>query len=127
MTDTLLFIHGTGVRQEGYEQSMRLLKKGFKDLLPIEIEGICWGPQFGVNVDRKAIDQVLPPTLTRTADVGPEEIGLQAALWGELLRDPLIELRMASMRLPTQAKRNAALPGIQAPDRMPQVRLLVRA
>ena len=41
MADTLLFIHGTGVRQEGYDQTMALLRKGFKNVLPVDIDGVC--------------------------------------------------------------------------------------
>jgi hypothetical protein len=116
MADTLLFIHGTGVRKSGFDQTMALLRKGFEGKLPIEIEGVCWGPDLGVNVDDQAIEQVLPPTLTKADEIGPEEIGVRAALWAELLRDPLLELRMASMRPPAQGVQNAAIPGVQAPD-----------
>ena len=70
MADTLLFIHGTGVRQEGYDQTMALLRKGFKNVLPVDIDGVCWGPDLGVNVDAKAIEQVLPPTLMKAAEIG---------------------------------------------------------
>jgi hypothetical protein len=115
MPDTLLFIHGTGVRKSGFDQTMALLREGFRDK-PIEIDGVCWGPDLGVNVDDKAIEEVLPFTLAKADEIGPEEIGVRAALWGELLRDPLLELRMASMRPPAQGNQNAAIPGVQAPD-----------
>lgn len=116
MADTLLFIHGTGVRKAGFDQMMDLLRKGLQDKLQIEVDGVCWGPDLGVNVDDEAIEQVLPPTLTKADEIGPEEIGVRAALWAELLRDPLLELRMASMRPPAQGLQNAAIPGIQTPD-----------
>lgn len=116
MPDTLLFIHGTGVRKSAFDQTMALLRKGFEGKLPIEIEGLCWGPDLGVNVDDEAIEQVLPPTAAKADEIGPEEIGMKAALWAELLRDPLLELRMASMRPPAQVDQNAAMPGIQTPD-----------
>ncbi|WLB09517.1 hypothetical protein QIH87_47620 [Bradyrhizobium elkanii] len=116
MPDTLLFIHGTGVRKSGFDQTMALLRKGFEGKLPIEIEGVCWGPDLGVNVDDEAIKQVLPLTAAKADEIGPEEIGMKAALWAELLRDPLLELRMASMRPPAQADQNAAMPGVQTPD-----------
>ncbi|WP_316231117.1 hypothetical protein [Bradyrhizobium sp. SZCCHNR1051] len=116
MADTLLFIHGTGVRKDGFDQTMALLRRGLEGKLQIEIEGVCWGPHLGVNVDDRAIEQVLPIALTKADEIGPEEIGVRAALWAELLRDPLLELRMASMRPPAQGVQNAALPGVQAPD-----------
>src|SRR6516164_9676973 len=98
MTDVLLFIHGTGVRRTGFDQTMALLRKGFEGKLLIEIDGICWGPDLGVNVDDQAIAQVLPPALAKAEEIGAEEMGVRAALWAELLRDPLLELQMASMR-----------------------------
>ena len=116
MPDTLLVIHGTGVRKSGFDQTMTLLREGFRKKLPIEIEGVCWGPDLGVNVDDKAIEEILPITLAKADEIGPEEIGVRAALWGELFRDPLLELRMASMRSPAQGDQNAAMPGVQAPD-----------
>ncbi len=116
MADTLLFIHGTGVRQEGYDQTIALLRKGFDNVLPVDVDGVCWGPELGVNVDAKAIEQVLPLTFTKASTIGPEDIGVRAALWGELFRDPLLELRLASMRPPAAGKQNAALPGVQPPD-----------
>jgi hypothetical protein len=114
MADTLLFIHGTGVRQEGFDKTMALLKKGLIGL-PIEIDGVCWGPKFGVSVDEEAIEDILPKSLTMAQDPGPEEIGTETALWAELMRDPLLELRMASMRPPASVQ-NAALPGVDLPD-----------
>ncbi|WP_342723987.1 hypothetical protein AAFG07_33590 [Bradyrhizobium sp. B097] len=116
MPDTLLFIHGTGVRKSGFDQTMALLREGFRDKLAIEIEGICWGPDLGVNVDDKAIEDVLPLALAKADEIGSEEIGYRAALWGELFRDPLLELRMASMRPPAQSDQDAAKPGVQAAD-----------
>jgi hypothetical protein len=116
MADTLLFIHGTGVRRSGFDQTMALLRNGFRAKPQVEIDGVCWGPDFGVDIDDKAIEQVLPPALAKADEIGPEEIGFRAALWAELLRDPLIELRMASMRPPAQGVQNAALPGMRAPD-----------
>jgi hypothetical protein len=52
----------------------------------------------------------------KAVDIGPEDTGVRAALWAELLRDPLLELRMASMRPPAAGKQNPALPSVQAPD-----------
>jgi hypothetical protein len=116
MTDVLLFIHGTGVRRTGFDQTMALLRKGFEGKLLIEIDGICWGPDLGVNVDDQAIAQVLPPALAKAEEIGAEEMGVRAALWAELLRDPLLELRMASMRPPALGVQDPAKPAVQPPD-----------
>ena len=112
----MVFIQGTGVRKRGCDQTMALLRKGLNDRLPVDIEGVCWGPDLGVTLDANAIEQVLPPSLMKTAETGPEQIGVRAALWAELLRDPLLELRLASMR-PPAGKQNTALPGTGARHR----------
>ncbi len=101
MADTLLFIHGTGVRQEGYDQTMKLLTEGLAKVgLDAKVEGLCWGSDLGTKVDDEAIRAVLPLSLTKSATPSPEDLGWQAALWTALLDDPLVELRMAAMREP---------------------------
>ncbi|UIY40826.1 hypothetical protein [Methylobacterium radiotolerans] len=125
MADALLFIHGTGVRQEGYHQTMALLAKGLKACgLKVFLDGVCWGPVLGVSVEAKDIEEVMPPAFVRAGEIGPEEIGVRTALWAELLRDPLLELRMAAMRPPANDAQNAALPGDAPPDILLNRRLI---
>lgn len=113
MAAKLLFIHGTGVRQAGYHQTMAdlaagLAKAGRKDVV---VDGLPWGDQLGVKVDDAAIDSVLPPARTRGfAD------DWEPALWAGLLEDPLLELRMAAMRQgPPPAPDSEVLPGAGSP------------
>ena len=100
MTGTLLFIHGTGVRTAGYNQTIADMKKGMAkaDLGGVAIEGLPWGETLGTKLDDEAIDAVLPPAKVRAVGAVPDDADWQAALWAELLRDPLFELRMATVR-----------------------------
>lgn len=109
MAAKLLFIHGTGVRQSGYHQTMAdlaagLAKAGRKDIV---VDGVPWGDTFGVAVDDDAITDVLP--LAQKKGFGGD---WEAALWAELLKDPLLELRMAAMReVAPPDPQNPVLPG----------------
>jgi hypothetical protein len=115
MSDTLLFVHGTGVRQDGYLQTMANLAKGLAKagLDRVRIEGVSWGHDLGVTVSKEDIDAVLPPTKTKAIDDAGD---WEAALWAELLEDPLTELRLAALRPPPaqKAESGVVLPGTAA-------------
>lgn len=102
MNDILLFIHGTGVRQEAYLQTMANLAKGMAkaNLGHVRIEGVPWGHSLGTSFNADDIDAVLPPTKTRAIyDDGDWE----ATQWAGLLEDPVMELRLAALRKPSPA------------------------
>jgi hypothetical protein len=95
--DTLLFIHGTGVRREGFDATMKKLRSGLDrgGLAHVGLEGVNWGETLGANVTKEDIDAVLPSTRTRAL---LDEGDWEAALWSELMSDPLTEMRLASLR-----------------------------
>lgn len=110
----LFFVHGTGVRQTGYEQTLKdirngLSKAGRPDVI---VSGASWGNTHGVKLTSQLIDAMLPPVgaAKGLAPTAPEE---EAALWAQLMEDPLFELRVVALRTrpPT-----AALPGQQLPS-----------
>lgn len=112
MGGTLIFIHGTGVRKAGYDQSMQSLLAGLKKAgrPDIKVVGFLWGDPLGVRIDDAAIDAVLP--LARGKDVGRDDSQWEAALWAQLLEDPRFELRMAAIHDSTPAGAQVApLPG----------------
>lgn len=96
MAVTLLFVHGTGVRHEGYERNLEAIRAGCKraGLDDINVVGCPWGETVGVSTD--LIDNTLPPNATRAALDGPptpeDEL---AGQWEVLLEDPLFELGLA--------------------------------
>lgn len=109
----LFFVHGTGVRQRGYEQTLKDIREGLAKAgrIDITVSGVSWGEAEGVKITPQLIDTMLPPVgaakgLTPTT---PEE---EAALWTRLLEDPLFELRIVALRIrsPTTALPGQALP-----------------
>jgi hypothetical protein len=99
MTGTLLFVHGTGVRTAGYNETFKQIRKGLTGAGKPEIalEGIEWGETLGVRVDDAALDAILPLARAKSVE-DTDDAAWQAALWGQLLVDPLFELRMAAVR-----------------------------
>ena len=118
MGGTLLFIHGTGVRKAGFEQTMEKLAAGLKKAgrADITVAGFLWGDSLGVRIDDTAIDAVLP--LAKAKDIVGDDSQWEASLWAQLLEDPLFELRMAAIRDAGSGGVQAApLPGVgQLPD-----------
>ncbi len=113
MTGTLFFVHGTGVRQGGYERTMDLVRAGLiaNDLADFRIVGCQWGVTIGDEFDdewRSLVAKTLPPgTIPDDAPPDPGKEGPAAAAdaathaadretstWEMLLRDPLMELRV---------------------------------
>jgi hypothetical protein len=95
MPGTLLFVHGTGVRQEGLRAKLDAIRDGCRwaRLTDIEIEGVSWGEIAGVTTD--LIEVTLPPDASRDATGKPQIEEQEVALWDILLDDPLFELRIA--------------------------------
>ncbi len=96
MAVTLLFVHGTGVRHEGYERNLEAIRAGCKrlGLDGVNVVGCPWGEKVGISTD--LLDETLPSIATRAAVEGPptpeDEL---AGQWEVLLEDPLFELRLA--------------------------------
>jgi hypothetical protein len=115
---TVLFVHGTGVREEQYEQSFAKVDAALGKLAGMSVKRCYWGhlgsalraggasvPEY--NTTRSVED-------TDGATVTDEEY--LVALWGVLYEDPLCELRIlavrssdASERAPAQLSPGAAL------------------
>jgi hypothetical protein len=117
MAGTLFFVHGTGVRDEGYRTTLALIREGANrnGLAIDDVRGTSWGTTLGVKLDRLA--DVLPlgvSTRSVSAEPSPEEIA--AAIWMELVDDPYFELRVAATSVPKFAsKSTAGLPGQDPP------------
>ena len=99
MNGTLIFVHGTGVRQRGYDATMSAIREGClrNGLDGVSIVGANWGAKFGVPVD--AVDKTLPSeAVTRDAFDATRltDADLDAAEWALLLDDPLFELRLVA-------------------------------
>ncbi len=106
MRGTLVFVHGTGVRQEGWVPTWQRVQEHGRahGLDEVTFVGCPWGPALGVPLDR--VDATLPPeALVKAVTEGPPDPrDLAAAAWDLLLADPLFELRLAGEGVPAPAK-----------------------
>jgi hypothetical protein len=107
----LLFIHGTGVRQESYDQTFELIGNELaKRGINLALERCFWGGEHGASLHH---DGASIPNYdsTRDPETATDEEQM-LALWDALYRDPLYELRALAL----QAGEGAAfVPGQQPP------------
>jgi hypothetical protein len=105
MRGTLVFVHGTGVRQEGWVPTWHRVQEHGRahGLNEVTFIGCPWGPKLGMPLER--VDATLPPEAIAKAltDAPPDPRDLAAAAWDLLLTDPLFELRLAGEGAPAAA------------------------
>ncbi|MFJ3723482.1 hypothetical protein ACIPYQ_13045 [Streptomyces sp. NPDC090045] len=97
MQGSLMFVHGTGVR-EGLEHTLQQVRAGaskWLDLPSASVSGPAWGQEIGpADLD---VTPILPPAARTRAALEEEALDdseVDVAAWGLLIDDPLIELRM---------------------------------
>jgi hypothetical protein len=109
MAKTILFVHGTGVRAEGYDASLKLIKAQLaihaKDVGVAECR---WGESVGARLSR---DGASVPSYGKSRGVGVSKDDELEALWGLLLQDPSFELGLLSANVAKPAA------GAHAPNR----------
>lgn len=97
MPKTLLFVHGTGVREPAYTATCELIERQLREFAPhVKLARCLWGDSVGAKLARggKSI-----PTYGEARGVDTED--LFPALWSLLIQDPSFELRMlASLPVP---------------------------
>lgn len=97
MAGTLLFVHGTGVRELGFTESLRVIQAKAGEHLPgVAVRGAYWGGRFGAALPDGAKSV---PEYRRTG--GGLEASAESdsvALWAMLYTDPLYELRLLAER-----------------------------
>lgn len=98
MTETILFVHGTGVRNAASERSFALINGKLASHLPRYRLAACnWGDAFGARLN--ANGQSIPGYV----DGGAAGMALEAAAmarWTLLADDPLLELRVTEWNMP---------------------------
>lgn len=121
MAGTLFFVHGTGVRQDGYDRTMDLVQAGLiaNDLADFRLVGCQWGVEIGDRFDgawRDLVAKTLPPesipdeTAIAAAPTTSTDEERETSTWDMLLHDPLMELRVVLF---------SALPSLAEPETAP--------
>ena len=94
---TLTFVHGTGVRKQGYDDTLAVIREQVARWPDVRVAECRWGEAHGCQLHA---DGAAVPTYDSARALGDQLTPQQAekALWGLLLRDPLGELRLLAVR-----------------------------
>lgn len=93
---TVLFVHGTGVRKATYDEAFVRLQGGLKVNAPhVKAERCLWGDHLGARLGK---DGVSIPDFEGAQSATPNERQI-LALWDLLTRDPMFELRDLAIAL----------------------------
>jgi hypothetical protein len=98
MMTTVIFVHGTGVRKDNYDQSFKQIEKELTKRRSDLIVSDCYWGQFGVQLRANGASI---PEYNSTRSLTEQSItddDNMVALWDLLYRDPLYELRLLSLR-----------------------------
>ncbi|NEO69205.1 hypothetical protein [Moorena sp. SIO3H5] len=116
---TIVFVHGTGVRQPAYEQTFKIVEGCVTEQRPdITVIPCFWGEQFGSKLNAEGASIPLYDA-TLALDQGEEEES-NIILWQQLYRNPLYELGLLSLQPSANADSNpfGEQPGDQLHDRL---------
>ncbi|MEU1704260.1 hypothetical protein ABZ478_02500 [Streptomyces sp. NPDC005706] len=95
---TLLFVHGTGVREPGYGDALRRVREAVAARRPdVRVEPCDWGSALGSYLRDGGVSI---PGFAQQGGRGPEAPGPddeQVARWALLYADPLAELRLSAL------------------------------
>lgn len=120
---TLVFVHGTGVRSSSYAASLNEVTSVLKEKRPdVVVHPCCWGDLEGARLRAEGASVPLYDATrdtTEDAEVKAETAYL-IALWEQLYKDPLYELRVLSL-VRTQA--SGAVPGQRPPGEVLDLRV----
>jgi hypothetical protein len=97
---TVLFVHGTGVRGEGYRSTLEQIQGGIyrAGLGDIKLVGCPWGDSVGSK--RNAGGLSIPKYTERGGKGKPTDEEIQIELWRYLYSDPTYEFRVLSVTCP---------------------------
>jgi hypothetical protein len=94
MADVVVFVHGTGVREERWAKSFALVRQRLRRLDPgISVQGCFWGSSEGAELRAGGASI---PRYAETRDDDSASSDEDLALWAVLFTDPWYELRLLS-------------------------------
>ncbi len=108
---TVVYVHGTGVREPAYSDAFKVVTQAIRAARPdVNVTRCFWGEQFGAKFQAQGVSIPNYETTRSLGAVTDEEQAL--ALWEQLYNDPLYELRALALR----DRRNAEfVPGQASP------------
>ncbi len=93
---TVIFVHGTGVRQHEYEKTFQLIQKEIYAQRPdIKVVPCLWGDALGTRLNANGTSI---PRYDETLALDVESEDPEIVLWAYLYRDPLYELRLLGLK-----------------------------
>lgn len=91
---SIIFVHGTGVRAESYNQSFQTIEKSLVSVLPGWQPVRCyWGEPYGAQLHQHG-DSIPTYATARAVGEAVSEEDEELALWEMLYQDPWYELRL---------------------------------
>jgi hypothetical protein len=94
MADVVVFVHGTGVREEGWAKSFALVRQRLRGLdSATSVHGCFWGTSEGAELRAGGASI---PDYAQTRSDDPSSADEDLALWAVLYTDPWYELRLLS-------------------------------
>ncbi len=92
MDRSVVFVHGTGVREEGFAATLTAVRAGLQSSAPgLEVRGCYWGGEHGV---RLRLDGASVPGYRPTGGGKADAQDAELARWAVLYTDPWHELRL---------------------------------
>src|SRR5438094_643418 len=93
----VVFVHGTGTRRTTFDATFKIIQQNLLARKPdLTVTPCYWGEPLGADLYANGASI---PTYARTR--GPEEMTEEdylVALWEQLYRDPLFEVRLLSVQ-----------------------------
>ncbi|AXE89246.1 alpha/beta fold hydrolase [Streptomyces sp. Go-475] len=122
---TVVFIHGTGVREPGFSKLAGRVAAGLTALRGgLRIVPYYWGGTHGATLAAGGVSLPAEPGGTSRALTGPDGEEETAAAWAALYADPYAELALAAAGTPQVTER---APGSLPPDQAVRARLAALA
>ncbi|MPY59605.1 alpha/beta fold hydrolase [Streptomyces spongiae] len=118
---SVLFVHGTGVREPGFSSLYERFSAELGGLAPsLHVSPYRWGEELGARLGAGGLS--VPYTTGRNRGGLGESVpeGDEVEAWAELYRDPLAELALAAAGSRTRAE---LPPGAPLPDERPRALL----
>ncbi len=94
----VLFVHGTGGREPLFSETLHTIERAIHRVRPdIQVMPCSWGEMYGARLHDNGASIPFYDTTRSLTSTLVEEEALEIALWEQLYKDPLYELRLLSL------------------------------